>query len=341
MSVTELLKDIEKPPKGTIVVVPFATQPLMEWLGRDHIILGYSSDPYTTTIFKKDCLLSPPRLSGAYVICYPPWDRKNDASDKSIFDSYGTDNLYKCFLKNLINDSQALGGTIIIPLNFLTGSRDSEKKRRKDFLNSYKIKKLHVYNEITINTYTPIVLSFIRRTEPKPTVEMFMPVFYPSRTQLTWLFDTSTPMLPGSDPFKYTPYTSTPNNQIKIKTTLLETEDVDDSQHMYVCKFESSTRKIAAQDNAVSADYRISIQGHMSKRLQRRLMNDFNKWVGDWIELTNGIFLNYTTTNNIKTPYISTDLVTEAMKRILWSYYQKPDTASPLCREVPKLSTPL
>lgn len=326
MSVTELLKDIEKPPKGTIVVVPFATEPLMEWLGSGYISLGYSTDPYTYTIFKKDCLLSPPRLSGAYVLCYPPWDKKNDATDKSIFDRYGTDNLYKCFIKNLISDHQVLGGTIAIPLNFLTGIRDSEKKRRKEFLNLFIIKKLHIYNEIIINTYTPIVITFIRRTEPKTTFEILAPVFYPSMKQIPWSFQTSNPMLPGSDPFENTQYLSKPNNQIKVKISTIseQSEEPHTSQDIYLCKYETKTSRICLKDCSESADYRIFIKGHMSKRLQTRLIADFNKWVSYWIELTNGVFLNYNILNNIqKISYMNTDLVSEALRRIIWSYYKQ------------------
>ena len=55
-----------------------------------------------------------------------------------------------------------------------------------------------------------------------------------------------------------------------------------------------------------------------------KLIADFNKWVSYWIELTNGVFLNYNILNNIqKISYMNTDLVSEALRRIIWSYYKQ------------------
>ena len=164
MRLETLLEYNERPPIGSIVVLPFANQEIIDWLGTGYISLAYAESPRTSAIFQRDCFNNPPKFQGSYVICYPPWTKKNDSADKAIFDRYGVDTLYKCFIKIIMRD-QPLGGTIIIPLRFLTGSRDSEKRRRKECFSLFKLIQLTVFSDNIIGDEIPLVLQFQRRTD--------------------------------------------------------------------------------------------------------------------------------------------------------------------------------
>ena len=51
-----------------------------------------------------------------------PYLARNKSKDKSLYDKYDVNDLYKCFIKNLIDDPPD-GGIIIIPLNFMCSIR--------------------------------------------------------------------------------------------------------------------------------------------------------------------------------------------------------------------------
>ena len=319
MLISELLKDVEKPHQGSIVAIPFATLQLIDWLGNGYINMAYASEPRTSQIFNRDCLANPPKYSGSYVLSYPPWVRKNDTEDKSIFDKYNSDNLYKCFVKTILNDPP-LGGTIILPLSFLTGTRDSEIKRRNKFLQIYKIKQTHIYNEILINSYIPMVLTFIRRTDPSSRQEGLNPVFYPSLKSYTWVIRDSLG-LENQNPFFETPYFRDARPIKKaVYISLFQQTDIDTNPPLYFCKSETPTSQISLSDKNKEHDVRIKIRGFLSKHLQQRFIKDFNIWARNYIDKTGGIFLKYICLKDKKQSYMSSELAFDVIERLIWHY---------------------
>jgi hypothetical protein len=65
----------------------------------------------------RDTLLNAPIYDNCFVVTNPPFLAKAKVADKSIFEKYKTNDLYKCFLISLIN-SDCLGGILILPANF-------------------------------------------------------------------------------------------------------------------------------------------------------------------------------------------------------------------------------
>lgn len=318
MLIAELLKDVEKPPAGSIIVVPFAKPELLEWIGPNNITMAYAMEPRTSKIFNRDCLASPPRYTGAYILAYPPWDRKNATENKAMFDLYGTDNLYKCFIKTLIKE-YSLGGTIIVPLSFMTGTRDSDLSRRKKFLEIYQITKIHVHNKRLINTYVPLVLSFVRRTEPRPRlIEQVDVVFYPSLKQTT--LQSTDDAFRNQDPFYNTIY-QMPSSLKKITVSLFSPADEGVDRNpvpLYFNKTESPTLPIML--TTIKTNYRIKIRGYVSRKLTARIIADFNAWIKSWIEQTGGIFLQYVIIQEAKLDYMPTEIALTAIDHIIRSY---------------------
>ena len=59
----------------------------------------YDIEPKKDGIVKKDTLLNPPDYQGKFVITNPPYLARNKCADKTLFDKYQTNDLYKCFIK--------------------------------------------------------------------------------------------------------------------------------------------------------------------------------------------------------------------------------------------------
>ena len=109
----------------------------------NHIIdpkpLGFGwCEFYRILLNKRDTLLNPLNYNNKFIITNPPYLARNKSQDKSIFDKYKTNDLYKCFIQSIINNN-CNGGILIIPLNFFSSIRKSDIDLRKHFLKIYDI----------------------------------------------------------------------------------------------------------------------------------------------------------------------------------------------------------
>lgn len=103
----------------------------------------------------QDTLISPPDYTNKWIITNPPYLAKNKAQDKTIFNIYDTDDLYKAALLSMLNSN---GGILIIPTNFLTDERTGNV--RKTFLNQFKILEMNIFTEPVFETTTYSICSF-------------------------------------------------------------------------------------------------------------------------------------------------------------------------------------
>jgi len=85
-------------------------------------------------------------LSNNFIITNPPYLSRNKNTDKTIYNMFNENDLYKCFIRLLINN-KTHGGILILPLNFFCSIRQSDIDLRKDFLNLYDIVKLNIFEE--------------------------------------------------------------------------------------------------------------------------------------------------------------------------------------------------
>ena len=137
----------------------------------------YDIDPKKDFIVRRDTLLNPPNYLGKFILTNPPYLARNKSKDKSIFDKYGANDLYKCFLKSFINDKCA-GGIIIIPLNFWCSIRKIDIDLRKQFLATYKILRVNVFLDKVFNDTTYSVCAFLFQLDTK--IDQEIPFFiYP------------------------------------------------------------------------------------------------------------------------------------------------------------------
>ena len=113
---------------------------------------------------QKDTLVDPPAYAGTFVLTNPPYLARNKALDKTIFDKYGENDLYKCFLRTLLQDPPA-GGIVIIPLNFWSSIRKADVSLRRQFLKHFEIIRTNIFEERVFEdtSYTVCAIEFVKR----------------------------------------------------------------------------------------------------------------------------------------------------------------------------------
>ena len=103
----------------------------------------------------QDTLKNPPNYFKKWVITNPPYLAKNKSTDKTIFNLYKTDDLYKAALLSILNCE---GGILIIPTNFFTDDRTQDI--RVKFLNQFEICEINIFTQPVFKSTTYSVCSF-------------------------------------------------------------------------------------------------------------------------------------------------------------------------------------
>jgi hypothetical protein len=106
----------------------------------------YDIDPKHEYIIQRDTLLDPPDFVDSFVLTNPPYLGRNKNADKTLYDKYDVNDLYKCFI-NILLTNRPTGGIIIIPLNFWSSIRNMDINMRRNFLNIYSVIRINVFEE--------------------------------------------------------------------------------------------------------------------------------------------------------------------------------------------------
>lgn len=315
LSVKNLLENTEKPPPGSVVVIPFANQEILDWLGTGYITLAYAENPRTSKIFNREVFANPPKFQGSYIIGTPPWTKKNSAEEKAIFDRYGTDSLYKCFIKMLLRDFP-IGGLLVLPLRFLIGARDSEQKRRREFFRTFRPEKMQVFSDLIRDNEVTLVIQFIRRTDPL-TYSEHTPVTIIRQNRIlntSWTIQNNEdPFILESNPF-YRNLKEVPKKTIKAYIDIYNTNTL-----LYLNKSDPISLSSTPLENATH----LCVKGFVSKNLRDKIIKDFNNTLKEWRDATESLFLPYVVIKDKKTIYIDIDLVLVWIERLIWSYYHE------------------
>ena len=146
-NVRELLEGFELPRDVPYVELCAGALDLVFYAGAERF--GdriYDVDPTHSSITKRDTLLNPVSLVGKFLMLNPPYLAKKKATDKRAFAKYGQDDLYKCYVKALINDPPA-GGVLIVPLNFLCGHVKGTVNLRREFVQTFRVARVNVFEK--------------------------------------------------------------------------------------------------------------------------------------------------------------------------------------------------
>lgn len=169
-----ILKDLIKEiPESDIIIDPFSGEWDLLRLFKNKKI-AYDIDPKNNDTIKNDSLLNPKNYSDSWIITNPPYLARNKNKDKTIYDKYQTDDLYKCSLKTF---SSAKGGIVIIPVNFFCSEDDSI---RNYFLSQFRVNKVYVYEEQVFEDTTNSVCAFHFKKEENIETQNIEFIFFPS-----------------------------------------------------------------------------------------------------------------------------------------------------------------
>lgn len=310
-TVDELFNGCTRPPKGCIVIEPFVGDgEVLKWIGTDNIVIPYDSDPKFPKVIRRNALIEKPKYYGTYVITRPPQLRKDDSPDKTIFEQFGTDNLYKCFIKCLIAE-QPTGGIIVLPVRFLSGIRDSEIKRRQEFFNVFKPLRFNVF------TSNKVVINFAKRPYSEPFISDIWNFYFHPNTEPYSLIVSKTMNKLQSRPYEK-PKKSIDCTYIKAAPKGYYKTNLD------IQILDTPTRKMGLyyfEDKDLNEEARFAVRGFISKRLQRKLCDTINAW------------LNNTRLNNIESlvvpiTHLDTDSVIEMIQNTIWHFYTKSSRSS-------------
>lgn len=152
---------------------------ILKWIGHD-IDEIYDLDPKIKNCKKRDTLKNPPEYTNKFVITNPPYLNKNKSKDKTIFNLFGTDDLYKAAIKSFV-DGNVSGGILIVPLNFIS---QHNSKIRKLFFEKYHITKLNIFEETVFDDTSYTICSF-EFFKGKHSINKIDTVVYPSNSKIT------------------------------------------------------------------------------------------------------------------------------------------------------------
>ena len=321
-----ILQNMTIPEDINTIIEPFCGQgDLLKFVDveRNLNIECYDIEPQTDNATQRDTLLDPPSYADKFVITNPPYLSRNKTTDKSIFNRYNQNDLFKCFIMSMILDNP-LGGIIIIPLNFLSSIRKSDIDLRKRFLQVFDMTQINIFEERVFDdtSYTICAIQFTLKDDT-PNIKIDI---YPSNVHVeTTLTETNHYMigghmynLPQSD--VYTVSRLTRANQAQTHTNIL-VKCIDDNQLNQIGLSMVEVDKIYV-DNTPNLSARtyatLIVDPPLSKEKQTMLVDKFNAYLCEERKKYNSLFLtNYRESKDIARKRISFGLVYSICQNIL------------------------
>jgi len=304
-----ILDGLDGPPlTARCVVEPFAGKgDLLEWLSKKlngvvHCIQSYDIDPKKAGVVQRDTLMNPPNYKDAWILTNPPYLARNKCDKKELFDKYDTNDLYKCFIASLTQQTHCCaGGIFIIPAGFFLSSRDLDVRCRNNFLTKYRLLKVKYFEETVFpdTTTTVVAFSFVKAVDPlkEQSVEW---ISLPSGSKRTFNMTAANHWIIGGDIYKLPV-----NLDIKIRRHVAGKKISDGEQltNLTLCALDSGT-----QDGRICLEYKagyiypakecsrtyatLCIQGRtLDEAGQKKLSLDFNALIEKKRDETWSLFL--------------------------------------------------
>lgn len=286
----------------------------------------YDIDPKYKNTIKRDTLNDPPDYTNKFVLTNPPYLARNKSKTKDLYNKYNCNDLYKCFITNLIENT-CNGGIIIIPLNFLSSIRKADIELRKNFLQKYCIEIVNIFEEQVFDDTTYAVCSMYFTKKTLKNEGVINTYIYPSNKEMTIKLDSENNYTIGGEI-----YNLPQNKNIKIERLTKNNSDsefktnillkcIDNNIHNKICLkyvnddelFIDNTPKLSARSYAT-----LVIKPKLNKEQQEKLVNNFNKYLENQRDKYHSLFLtNYRESNSIARKRISFNLVFSIVNYLL------------------------
>tara|TARA_R110000765_G_C18850494_1_gene598915 strand:+ start:53 stop:1087 length:1035 start_codon:yes stop_codon:yes gene_type:complete len=324
-----ILNGFTIPNKIINIIEPFAGNgDLKNFIDKDdkqYQVEYYDIQPKQDYIIKKDTLNNPPDYTNKFLITNPPYLARNKSNDKSIFNKYDVNDLYKCLVKELLTNI-CLGGILIIPLNFWSSIRKNDIKLRELFLEKYNIVLLNIFEEKVFEDTTSTICSFQFEIKNDNKENKINIMIYPSKNKIETILNNDNNYLIGGDIYKLKL-----NNKYKI--TRLTKKNIDDKNTNILAKCidDNKDNKISlslVNDDKIYIDQTPNLSSRtyatlvitppIDKNKQTKLVENFNEYLNNYREKYNSLFLtNYRESKDIARKRISFSLVYSIVQYIL------------------------
>jgi hypothetical protein len=325
-----ILQNLYIPDNVNSIIEPFAGNcDLLQFIldnenNENYNIQLFDIQPKKDNVIYRDTLTNPPNYKNSFIITNPPYLARNKSNNKQIFDLYNQNDLYKCFIYNLLTN-KCSGGIIIIPLNFWCSIRKADIILRQKFLSIYKIILLNIFEENVFDDTSYSVCSFqfelINYNENNNENKDITMCIYPSNKIYNMTLGNDNNFTFGGHIYKLNQ-----NNNIHIYrlTKLNKINDNDFITNINViCIDNNSNSKIRmeyVEDNERFIDETdklsartfccLIIKPKINNDIQKKLVEYFNTYLNDNRDKYNSLFLcNYRESKDIARKRISFDLV--------------------------------
>ncbi len=326
-----ILQDLKIPRKIKNIIEPFAGNgDLLKFLGdKEYNIECYDIDPKKDFIKKQDTLINPPSFKNKFLITNPPYLGRNKSQDKTLFDKYDVNDLYKCLIKELLTN-KCVGGILIIPLNFWSSIRVADIELRKSFLEKYSIILLNIFEERVFEDTSYTICSFqFELKKNDDDINNLKINIYPSKIKINTELNENNNYIIGGDIYNlklkndYGVTRLTKKNKSKSNTNIL-VKCIDDNSNNKIGLSIVSDKDIYIDNtpNLSSRTYAtLIIEPSIDKEKQKELVNKFNNYLNKERDKYNSLFLtNYRESKDIARKRISFDLVYSITKYILENF---------------------
>lgn len=285
----------------------------------------YDIEPKKDYIIQRDTLNNPPVFENKFVLTNPPYLARNKSNNKDIFDKYDENDLYKCFIREIITNNP-IGGIIIIPLNFWSSIRKNDILLRKDFLNKFNVELINIFEEKVFDDTTYTVCSFqfsLKKNNDNNNIKVNI---YPSNKEMIIELNDENDYIIGGEIYKlpqkniYSVSRLTKKNK-KNKNTNILVKCLDDNSESKISMNFVSDKEIFI-DNTPNLSARtyatLIITPEISVEKQKKLAEEFNKYIDEKRVKYNSLFLtNYRESSDIARKRISFELVYNITKYLL------------------------
>lgn len=327
-----ILQNIKIPNDIRNIIEPFAGNgDLVDFIEKDanqknikYNIECYDIEPKKDYIIKRDTINEPPNYNNKYIVTNPPYLARNKSNDKSLFDKYNVNDLYKCLIKNIISN-ECLGGILIIPLNFWSSIRIADIDLRKLFLEKYKISILNIFEEQVFSDTSYTICSFQFELNNNH-ANLLNICIYPSKTNIITELNPENNYIIGGEI-----YNLPLNNIYKIARLTNKNKDRCNTNILVKCIDDNITSQIGlsfVEDKDIYIDKTpnqsartyatLIIEPKIDKETQKKLIENFNKYLREHREKYSSLFLtNYRESKDIARKRISFDLVYSITEYIL------------------------
>ena len=319
MTIPDSIKNVVEPFAGNNDLLPFIKK--FENVTK---IICYDIDPKNEDILKQDTITNPPSYEEYFIVTNPPYLARNKSTNKKLYDKYDVNDLYKCLIKELCTNV-SVGGILIIPLNFWSSIRENDINLRKQFLSTYDIVLLNIFEEKVFEdtSYTICSFQFIIKTSSK---NKFPVKIYPSKQQINANLTKFNNYMIGGDIYKL-------NYHDKYKVSRVTTKNIDEANTTIVIKciddnLENKIKLFMVKPSDIYVDdtprqtartyATLIIEPAIDEEAQILLVDNFNNYLEYKRKKYNSLFLtNYRESKDIARKRISFDLVYSIVKYML------------------------